>query len=133
MDICKISTTYMDQNYRTMTILAAVAAIPGAAFAALQLCAPLTENAAKLGDVLTCIAFLVSSLSLRLHRSARPNVFILDAIGSLALAFTFAVFLTGLILHPSTTGDAGEVVVYIFPAILFFLAHSFMALVRFQD
>ena len=123
----------MDQNYRTMTILAAVAAIPGAALAALQLCSPLAGNAAKLGDVLTCIPFLVLSISLRLHRSARRNVFILDAISSLALAFTFAVVLTGLIRHPSTTGDAGEAVVYIFPAILLFLAHSFMALVRFQD
>jgi hypothetical protein len=133
MDICKISTTYLDQNYRTMTILAAAAAIPGAAFAALQLCAPLAGNAAKFGDVLTCIAFLVLSLSLRLHRSGRRNVFILDAISSLALAFTFTVFLTGLLLHPITTGDGGDVIVYIFPAILVFLAHSFMALVRFQD
>jgi hypothetical protein len=132
MDICKISTTYIDQNYRTMTILAVVAAIPGAAFAALQLCAPLAGNAAKFGDVLTCIAFLVLSLSLRLHRSGRRNVFILDAISSLALAFTFTVCLTGLLLHPSTTGDAGEASIYIFPAILLFLTHSFMALVQFQ-
>jgi hypothetical protein len=133
MAICEISTTYMDQNYRTMTILGAIVAIPGAAFAALQLWSPLAGNAARLGDVLTCIALLVLSLSLRLHRSGRRNVFILDAISSLALAFTFAVFLMGLLLHPSTTGDGGEVVVYIFPAILFFLTHSFMALVRFQD
>jgi hypothetical protein len=126
------STTNSDQNYRLMTGLVAVFAIPGAAFAALQLFAPRAGSLAKIGDVLTCVAFLVLSLSLLLHRSGKRNIFILDTIGSLALALTFTVVLMGLVLHPSTTGDGGEAIVYIFPMIPVFLTLSFMALVRFQ-
>jgi len=128
------SATHIDQNYRIVTVLAAVSAIPGAAAAALQFfAAPHAGIFAKTGDVLTTVAFLALSLSLPLHRSWRRNIFVVDAISSLALALTFTVVLMSLILHPSVTGDAGEAGVYIFPAILLFLTHSCMALVRFQD
>jgi hypothetical protein len=128
------STIHIDQNYRVMTVLAAVSAIPGLAVAVLQLfAAPHAGSLAKIGDVLTCVAFLALSLSLPLHRSGRRNILVLDAFSSLALALTFTVVLMSLILHPSVTGDAGEAGVYIFPAILLFLTHSFMALVRFQN
>jgi hypothetical protein len=127
------STIHTDQNYRDVTGLAAVAAIPGAVFAVFQLFAPRAGSLAKIGDVLTCVAFLALSLSLPLHRSGRRNIFILDAISSLTLALTFTVVLTDLVLHPSVTGDAGEAGIYIFPAILLFLTQSFMALVRFQN
>jgi hypothetical protein len=121
-----------DRTYGGITTAAIVATIPAAAVAVFQFFFSGAGVLTKVGDVLSCIAFPNLALTPRLHRSGKRIIFILDAISSLALAITFSVVLIDIALHPSTTGDGDEVGIFIFPAILLFLTHSFMALVRFQ-
>ena len=121
-----------DPNYFAVTSASAFTAMLPAILAAIQLLHGRDGGLRQIYEIFLCAAFLILLLGLFVRHQEKNVAFILDALGSLTLATIFAILVVKISLHPSTTGDGDEIVILIIPAIVLFLTHSYMALVRFQ-